>query len=151
MIQRFFSCESCLLFFPFLFFLFGAHHSDRGTIHRNTGSECFLWGYMECQEKKYKPRLKKHSHQDNPWKNPESISGAARFQEEGEKRANLSGNTTPCSAGKECALSQAELRACLAWKQQGKKSQFPRFWGWGWWWVRGSLNWSSSSLFTPSQ
>lgn len=67
-------------------------------------------------EEKHKPHLKKYSHEDSPWKNLESTGRAILFKEEREKRANLLGITTPCSAGKECALSKAELRVCLAWK-----------------------------------
>lgn len=93
-------------------------------------------------KRKVQTPTKKHSCQDNLRRNSESIGRAILFQEEGEKRANLLGNTTPCSAGKECTLSQAELRACLAWKVTisqilGMRVEVGK----------GSLNWSSSSRF----
>lgn len=52
------SCESC--FFARLTTATGT------TIHHNTGSECLLLEYMECQKESTNPNIKKSSHTKTP-------------------------------------------------------------------------------------
>lgn len=122
---------------PVCFFL-GVHRSDRESsasllqpIYHNTGSE-FSVGIHGMPEDECKPQLEKHSHQVNPWKNSWSISKALLFQQGGEKRANLCSSTTPCSAGKECALYKLNWGHAWHGNNRGRSHNFPESVKGGW-------------------
>lgn len=83
-------------------------------VYRSTGSECFLWGYMECQKNSANPNLKS-THTRTTWGGIQEASAEQNFSRRGvRERLIFGGNATPHSAGKECTLSPAELRECLA-------------------------------------